>query len=65
MVFEVESASAPQLSRVDQHRQLRFRGGLAFKAHRLCASLNSRLESNKEETKKHRQLPGALGQVQD
>ena len=26
----------------------RFRGGLAFKAHRLCVSLNSRLESNKE-----------------
>ena len=29
----------------------RFRGGLAFKAHRLCASHNSRLESNKEEEK--------------
>ena len=27
----------------------RFRGGFVFKAHRLCASLNSRLESNKEE----------------
>jgi len=27
----------------------RFRGGLVAKAHRLCASLNSRLESNKEE----------------
>jgi len=27
----------------------RFRGGLVFMAHRLCASLNSRLESNKEE----------------
>jgi len=26
-----------------------FRGGLVFKAHRLCVSLNSRLESNKEE----------------
>ena len=26
-----------------------FRGGLACKAHRLCVSLNSRLESNKEE----------------
>jgi len=25
------------------------RGGLVFKAHRLCVSLNSRLESNKEE----------------
>jgi len=29
----------------------RFRGGLVFKVHRLCASLNSRLESNKEEEK--------------
>jgi len=27
----------------------RFRGGLVFKAHRLCVSLNSRRESNKEE----------------
>ena len=27
----------------------RFRGGLLFKAHRLCVSLNSRLESNKDE----------------
>jgi len=27
----------------------RFRGRLVFKAHRLCVSLNSRLESNKEE----------------
>ena len=26
----------------------RFRGGLVFKAHRFCVSLNSRLESNKE-----------------
>ena len=26
----------------------RFRGGLVFKAHRLCESLNSRFESNKE-----------------
>ena len=31
---------------------LRFRGGLVFKAHILCVSLNSRLESNKEEKKK-------------
>ena len=28
-----------------------FRGGLVFKAHRLCVSLNSRLEGNKEEEK--------------
>ena len=27
----------------------RFRGGLVFEARRLCVSLNSRLESNKEE----------------
>ena len=27
----------------------RFRGGLVLKAHRLCVSLNSKLESNKEE----------------
>jgi len=32
------------------HRNVqRFRGGLVFKAHRLCVSLNSGLESNKEE----------------
>ena len=32
------------------HRNVqRFRGGPVFKAHRLCVSLNSRLESNKEE----------------
>ena len=32
------------------HRNMqRFRGGPVFKAHRLCVSLNSRLESNKEE----------------
>ena len=30
----------------------RFRGGLVSKAQRLCVSLNSRLESNKEEKKK-------------
>jgi len=28
-----------------------FRSGLVFEAHRLCVSLNSRLESNKEEEK--------------
>ena len=28
---------------------MRFRGGLVVKAHRLCVSINSRLESNKEE----------------
>ena len=29
----------------------RSRGGLVFKAHRLCVSLNSRLERNEEEEK--------------
>jgi len=29
-----------------------FRGGLVFKAHRLCVSLNSRLERNKDEEDK-------------
>ena len=29
----------------------RFRGGLVCKAHRLCVSINSRLESNKDEKK--------------
>ena len=28
-----------------------FQGGLVFEAHRLCVSLNSKLESNKEETR--------------
>jgi len=31
----------------------RLQGGLVSKAHRLCASLNSRLESNKEEEESH------------
>ena len=30
----------------------RFRGGLVFESHRLCVSLNSRPEGNKEEKKK-------------
>ena len=32
----------------------RFRGGLVSKAHRLCVSPNSRLESDKEEKKKEK-----------
>ena len=32
--------------------RLRFRGGLVFKAHRLCVSLNSRLESDTEEKRR-------------
>jgi len=36
------------------HRNVqRFRGGLVFKAHRIFVSLNSRLESNKEEKTKY------------
>ena len=31
----------------------RFRGGVVFKAHGLCASLDSRFESNKEEQEKN------------
>ena len=35
-----------------QNRNVKqFRGGLVFKAHRLCVSLNSGLESNKERQK--------------
>jgi len=39
----------------------RFRGGLVFKAHRLCASLKSRLESQKERAK----CGGVLGRFDD
>ena len=39
----------------------RFRGGLVFKAHRLCVSLNSRLESNKEEKNKPGEFRGVRG----
>ena len=35
---------------------MRFRGGLVFKAHRLCASLNSRPEIHKEEEKDEKVL---------
>ena len=38
----------------------RFRGGLVVKAHRLCVSLNSRLESN-EETKEKKESVAASG----
>ena len=38
------------------HRNVRrFRGGLVFKAHRLCVSMNSRLKSNKEEEERERE----------
>jgi len=36
-------------ARSREHRVQRFRRGLVSKAHRLCVSLNSRLESHKEE----------------
>ena len=38
-----------------------FRGGLIFKAHGLCVSLNSRLESNEEEEKVTLRGPAAPG----
>ena len=38
-----------RVSVITVHRNVqRLRGGLVFQAHRLCVSLNSRLESNKE-----------------
>jgi len=48
--------------RVEQliHRNVqRFRGGLVLKAHGLCVSLNSRLESNKEDKKNQSEVWGA------
>ena len=39
----------------------RFRGGLVHKAHRLCVSLNSRLESNEEEEEEEPYLEKELG----
>ena len=45
------------------HRNvLSFRGELVFKAHRLCVSLNSRLESNTEEKRGCPLLPAAQQQ---
>ena len=41
----------------------RFRGGLAFKAHSLCVSLNSRLESTKEEEKIRRRIGCGMHQT--
>ena len=45
------------LASSSEHRAQRFRGGLVFQAHRLCASLNSRLESSNEEEEKMPQAP--------
>ena len=39
----------------------RFQGGLLFKAHRLCVSLNARLEGNKEEEEEKILLVQGLG----
>ena len=44
-----ESRTRPDVDQVQEDRPKRFRGGLVFKAHRFCVSLNSRLESNIEE----------------
>ena len=49
--FDPYSSNQRHLSLFSWCKQ-RFRGGLVFKAHRLCVSLNSRLESNKEEEKR-------------
>jgi len=37
------------MSEIPLRNVKRFRGGLVFKAHKTCVSLNSRLECNKEE----------------
>ena len=50
------TAVAPEPSSV-----FRFRGGLVFKAPRLCVSLNSRLESNKEEEESRQVCDSLLG----
>ena len=46
LVFAIYLGMETELLHINVQR---FRGGLVFKAHRLCVSLNSRLESNKEE----------------
>ena len=47
---EQSAAAVRRLIEQLLHRNVKwFRGGLVFKAHRLCVSLNSRLASNKEE----------------
>ena len=42
----------------------RLRGGLVFKAHRLCVSFNSRLESNKEERRQTSFMPSRTSRDQ-
>ena len=55
-----------QLSNL-RHEQVRnakrFRGGLVFKANRLCVSLDSRLESNKEEEEEQVRSRAKRGQL--
>jgi len=55
-VFRVLGARPTQSEVTYLHVQ-RFRGGLVFKAQRLCVSFNSRLESNKEENEKTYLVP--------
>jgi len=43
----------------------RFRGGIVLKAHRLCVSLNSRLEINQEEGYRHEKLEEGAGGGRD
>jgi len=47
--FQVVPSSLDSGEQLLHSNVQQFRGGLVFKAHRLCVSLNSRLESNKEE----------------
>ena len=44
---------APIQEQLPRRNVKRFRGGLVFKAHRLCVSLNFRPESTKKEQKKN------------
>jgi len=55
--FRVSVASYSEVHRNVQ----RFRSGLVFKSHRLCVSLNSRLESNEEEREGSTSRPGQAG----
>ena len=47
-MWHIRSTAVPGIQLLHRNMQ-RLRGGLVFKAHRLCVSLNSGLESNKEE----------------
>ena len=57
---EVDAFGSPNaLLHYFTHNVQLFRGGLVFKARRLWVSLNSRLESNKEE-KREKAAPGSI-----